>query len=190
MDLSKLPAWVLAIAMAVIAILFTYVLITQPKRFEFAGLGFGVAPTADMTLTGAVVAFDKADTDEDGECPDGWSLFKPAIGRMVIGADNNLKEGEPENARLLLPSYSENTAKATGGEVRHTLNTEEMPAHRHELKTSPDPGTSGVMSGAAQTSDRNVNSSLRGVTGGSETGTAAHNNMPPYIALYFCKKEG
>jgi microcystin-dependent protein len=91
--------------------------------------------------------------------------------------------------RFLLAAGSSYSAGSTGGEATHTLTTNEMPSHNH---------TSHGISIA--TTGNSVNLALRSVElGNQHTGTAvmrvnntgggkAHNNMPPYLAVYVWKR--
>lgn len=126
----------------------------------------GVAPTD------VVVAFD----DPLG-CPEGWVEFTDAAGRMIIGqgGGNQDENGEDLTGRKY---------RAHGGEERVKLTTTEMPRHDHSLggvfggKTNGPLGTGHTLAGGHDWLKET------GATGGGR----AHNNMPPYIALYFCKK--
>lgn len=86
--------------------------------------------------------------------------------------------------RFLLACGSTYKNGTTGGEATHKLTIEEMPNHTHTEKYVGvdwfQHGTSG---------DWNVSSALEpyretGNTGGSQ----AHNNMPPYLAVYMWKR--
>ncbi|MBP3372593.1 MAG: hypothetical protein J6L88_08730 [Clostridia bacterium] len=80
-------------------------------------------------------------------------------------------------------------AGETGGSVDHTLTTEELPAHTHTYESVPltfsvrdesgsdaiDPGSSGSVARISYT------------TAPCGGGTA-HNNMPPYLALYMWER--
>ena len=73
----------------------------------------------------------------------------------------------------------------TGGEATHTLTTDEMPSHNHKW-TKPESYTySGsnfsVPYGAYTTTAPTVSTAN---TGGGQ----AHNNMPPYLAVYIWKR--
>ena len=146
---------------------------------------------------GMVAAFDM----EEG-CPIGWMPFERAYGRFLIGAGG--KEDGP-----IARSFRE-----TGGEAIHLLTVEEMPAHKHDtgfislllpeflaIDTSKadnqralridDPRTPfGVhMPYFADGSSAVAEGRTDSVTYPKGEGLP-HNNMPPYIALYFCKYEG
>lgn len=90
---------------------------------------------------------------------------------------------------FLLAAGNTYAAGSTGGEATHTLTTDEMPSHHH---TAHGIGISTTASGK--------NLALRSVElGNQHTGTAimrvnntggdqAHNNMPPYLAVYIWKR--
>ena len=88
---------------------------------------------------------------------------------------------------------------STGGEKEHTLAVEELPEHRHFVfseayenprvlnKTSlacSDSGDNGRYNYALTTSDKEAHLGNSGKTGGGK----AHNNMPPYKAVYIWVK--
>lgn len=140
------------------------------------------APIAPSIPAGVVVAMaDTRYSDSKGDeftegCPEGWIRFKEAEGRFILGA----------NAR----SQSDNSGKyyvsLQDGEERVALTVSELPSHSHLLPTD------GAANGNAQSLVHSANndegigpgSSKTDVTGGNQP----HNNMPPYIALYYCKK--
>ena len=161
--------------------------------------------------SGAVVAFTQPCSDDSG-----WTPYAQATGRFMIGAgqdthrafrqwDQQLPTGG--NQKVDLPLYD---VEAIGGEVHHTVSLEEMPAHNHGGVTGPNSGSaillgagggfdmiygdwaknlatiadgSGARRIAVRNEDTNHNHSVS-----NNGSTEPHNNMPPYIALYFCKK--
>jgi len=172
--LSKVPPWLAALALVAIAGAFVFIAVKQPKHFRFAGLDFGRVQQADLSLDEAVIAFNLG---KDSECPNGWKPFQPASGRMIVGA-------EPSD----YPSYSDEEEKAVGGEKQVTLTVEQIPKHTHEL-IEDSAQTTGYLKAGEQRDG--ISSQVGNATHdrAMEVGDQAHNNMPPYIALYFCKKD-
>ncbi|MFH1522089.1 MAG: hypothetical protein ABIF18_03965, partial [archaeon] len=66
-----------------------------------------------ITPPGAVVAFDLA------SCPDGWTEFTSAEGKVIVGLDSG--------------DASFDTRGEIGGEKTNTLTVDEMPSHRHYI---------------------------------------------------------
>ena len=108
-------------------------------------------------LERAVVAFN------GGDCPDGWERFQLAAGRFVLGYD----EEDRRDSRQVL---------SLGGAETHRLTAQETPSHRHEQVTHPRrcDGDCGAL-----VEVRQVETSPEAVE--------AHNNMPPYLVLNFCR---
>lgn len=142
---------------------------------------------------GAVVAFDgggyetksQSQAEQNG-CPDGWIRYLQAEGRFVLGARPPFDGGSGGYA-----------LRDTGGAATHKLLINEMPAHahgfegeRHDFRGN-GPGDSNVWPdaplalGDMNADDRDYVPRGRVLSSG---GGQPHNNMPPYIALYFCKK--
>lgn len=110
--------------------------------------------------------------------------------------------------RFLLGVGSDYTAGATGGEATHTLTESEIPSHTHGSKSligtmnplvwSSSASESGIVSGVQQHTDRygqsGSNFGDRKYTinatheHDSVGGGRAHNNMPPYLAVYMWKR--
>lgn len=120
--------------------------------------------------SGAVVAFDR-------RCPDnGWDLFDRAGGRFVVGAGHHAnKDTNGQQLEIYEKEF------LNGGEEKHTLTVEEMPSHSHSEQTHfVGAGRAGSGDGAYGTSTAPTSP-----VGSSQP----HNNMPPYIALFFCVKK-
>ena len=80
-----------------------------------------------------------------------------------------------------------------GGEPVHTLTVNEMPSHNHGITAK------GVNSGASTSSkpgnypididqDKESNWNVNTITIGYKGGSAAHNNMPPYLTVWVWKR--
>lgn len=91
--------------------------------------------------------------------------------------------------RFLLAAGSSYAAGSTGGEATHTLTTNEMPAHTH--KSGNNAGHYAFGGGSTATgpaSGSGYATSLSSIDSGSAGGGQAHNNMPPYLAVYMWKR--
>ncbi len=153
--------------------------------------------------TGAVVAFPSNGPGARA-CPVGWRLFQEGIGRMIVGAGNIAESPLEEflfTDRLAWHEGMKPGILTVGGREQVLLEDEHLPTHNH-LPPSPltfvwlnqaEVGNNhlpfvGSVQADAQGLRRNITvdaaEKLR-TTGGSQP----HNNMPPYIALYFCKKD-
>jgi microcystin-dependent protein len=89
--------------------------------------------------------------------------------------------------RFLLAAGNTYTAGTTGGEAEHTLSIDEMPSHNH-LHDYYNYGSGGAANGLAYniTSGSYVGRDTAGMHGSG--GGQAHNNMPPYLAVYMWKR--
>lgn len=93
-----------------------------------------------------------------------WQQIK---GRFLLAADNTYGAG------------------TTGGEASHTLSTEEMPSHFHNVYNGYTGGGTSFGSYAAKT-DYTDSAIPDGYTASTTSagGGKPHNNMPPYLAVY------
>src|SRR4051812_38368193 len=137
-----------------------------------------------------IVAFNSKENINDWHrhCPDGWSPFDEARGRIIIGA------GVPSNSefkdwrRIGSSDPIQLTTRKpfeSGGEENHIITVSEMPAHNHRVYPHagfPDPGSqvSGAHGGDETTRVRYGETNFMG-------DGKPHNTMPPFIALYYCK---
>lgn len=133
-----------------------------------------VGPSGKFDIPkGAIVAFDLP-----SGCPNGWTdvgKTDPArfAGRMLVAVGIH-ENREPQ-------SYGN-----IGGAEKHQLTTAEMPGHVHSLNHG-DEHTSDLPNHGYSVSAYGT------MSVGPVAGTAVggdHNNMPPYIALHFCKYVG
>jgi hypothetical protein len=150
------------------------------KQF-LPGLVGGVPP-------GAVMAFDIPTG-----CPQGWSTFERGISRTIVGASplhtSDVPNSDMDGQRLPAHPY-----QSDGGEERHTLTIEEIPPHDHGIQIVQHSeyvranngyvGTDTVGRGAERT-DPKWSVRYTEKAGGGR----AHNLMPPFIALFYCKKD-
>lgn len=89
---------------------------------------------------------------------------------------------------FLLAAGSTYTAGDIGGEAEHTLTVDEMPSHDHGMKVTLDVNTAAgtfrntIVGGGSSWSDNDTNQIQDSGSG------SAHNNMPPYLAVYVWKR--
>lgn len=117
--------------------------------------------------SGAVIAYKLP-----SGCPEGWVEYAPARGRAIIGVSTGNAD-ESENRKF----------QEQGGSALHQLRLEELPLHSHEYEgievigeVSPGEGLPAVEVYSKTTEY-------------PSDGGKAHNNMPPYVALYYCEKQ-
>ena len=91
--------------------------------------------------------------------------------------------------RFLLAAGDTYAIGTTGGEATHKLTIEEMPSHKHQIKTNNDDWNNSPNGGNYGTTHDGANSwyNTNWYTENSG-GNAAHNNMPPYIVVYVWKR--
>lgn len=163
----------------------------------------GLNGTDARIPSGAVVA-STLSCDKWGE---GWSPYFPAAGRFIIGAgphhssepeiknrDQNGKPlvqyvgpGDLSQETLRTPSAANTSSRMrVGGAETHTLIEAEMPNHNH---LPPSRGNSGpyevnALQATGKGHFRGNHARPTSFSGGGKP----HNNMPPFLALYFCEK--
>lgn len=94
--------------------------------------------------------------------------------------------------RFLIGGGKSYKAGSTGGEATHTLTANEMPAHAHYMASGNSGGDStwepdaGYYLIDSVTTDKTTYWAQLGMNNAG--GSAAHNNMPPYLAVYIWKR--
>jgi hypothetical protein len=126
----------------------------------------------------AVLAFANAPDGEDQrDCSaigGGWTNFTVADGKFIIGANKKYNAGN------------------SGGEHEVTLSVNNIPDHSHEIYAfrasdihEHQKSNNDLRLGNSSNSSNNRDNQR---TLNSNKTTKPHNNIPPYIALTYCKK--
>lgn len=91
---------------------------------------------------------------------------------------------------FLLSAGDTYTAGAIGGEATHKLTIEEIPGHTHEMSNSfivYDTSSTKKLDTTGNSTKVDTNNNV-GATTKSTGGGQAHNNMPPYLAVYMWQR--
>ncbi len=144
----------------------------------------------------AIVAFPDTGARD---CPVGWDLFKPAIGRMIVGAGDPIANSPSEGLTERLVWKNDNSAdnpKTFGGAETVTLEERHMPEHSHQVSNTNNLRLSTHKISPESDADLRVVQFENGfghdnqeLEAQNKGGGQPHQNMPPWIALYFCVKE-
>ena len=128
-----------------------------------------------------------------------WSGPTVPTGWVVCDGTN----GTPDlRGQFVMGTSANHALGSTGGEEQHTLSSNEMPSHSHTVN---DPGHAhGVSGSVAQPNlsgpawssapgngpnyNLTTNRSTTGITTQSMGGGSAHNNLPPFVVLYYIMK--
>ncbi|MEM6933266.1 MAG: hypothetical protein AAF526_06705 [Pseudomonadota bacterium] len=184
---SKVPtvlvAWAFIVFVVIVGVFSGYAIYAWHKErtIVIAGYEFGQPSIG----AGAVVAYD-AD-----RCPKGWVSFKPAAARFIIGAGGPLEFGYDtgENGQqLTLRGH-----RVIGGSETHTLTLPEMPRHAHHVMVGQSGGNGPVvvsweLGEIGKGKHAGLTEYVGGPVGAQPGAASPHNNMPPYMALRFCRK--
>ncbi len=153
--------------------------------------GGGIMSVANNRITNVPNPVDDTDAVNKQSL---LSLIYP-VGSIYMSVNSTSPQtflgGTWENiqGRFLLGVGGGYTAGSTGGEATHTLTVDEMPKHTHNIRLGND--TSADTYRVARYID--VSSTWWSGTGNDKMteevgGGAAHNNMPPYLAVYIWKR--
>lgn len=95
---------------------------------------------------------------------------------------------EQIEGRFLLASNSTYTAGSVGGEATHTLTVGEMPSHSHAIGYRYNTNVTSGSTGNWVVDPGTIQGYSSGTAIQNTGGGAAHNNMPPYLAVYMWKR--
>lgn len=125
-------------------------------------------------------------------------LFYP-IGSIYMSTDTTNPQSRftgtywlPIYNRFLLGAGDTYKAGTMGGEATHTLTRSEIPSHYHDEYLGNDGGSDSAPSGYSGWPNIAYTSNKTWWATGSKTsaagGDGAHNNMPPYLAVYMWRR--
>ncbi len=125
--------------------------------------------------SGAVMGFSLS-----SGCPKGWQLFTPSVGRMIVGA-GTVEDNRDINDKLLT---SRKLLESGGAET-----LDQVPRHSHSF-TYQEGSTKKIWynrtdSGREKKLLANFKKTIKTKAAGK---TIPDNNMPPFVALYYCQK--
>lgn len=95
-----------------------------------------------------------------------------------------------DEGRTLISAGSTYTAGSTGGEATHTLINSEIPSHNHAIwYPNESAGNNSAQIGYPSVASKSTYYAV-GSNTGDVGGGEAHNNMPPYLAVYIWHRIG
>lgn len=169
---------------------------SQPSGAGTGGPNGAAASRLNNIPSGAIMAFDQPCE----KLPTGWSDFREGGGRFIIGAN----EHSNSLSHYVALGQTEGGKKrpSVGGVETTVLRPENVPEHRHMLNI----GTSGAQYEKEQHLSRMpglgigedfrtfagrvlVSGSPNDFTSVQGKEVTGFTNIPPYVALYFCKKQ-
>lgn len=160
---------------------------TPDREYDYVGgvwlARHPVAPGTIIMYDGAEATIDTFDGGEAGTVSETtgpmWERVTALNARFPLGVGT-------------LPSGAAVAVTNTGGEEKHTLIEEEIPAHTHALHYTPNHATDNgagpdiEVFRTASASDPSLSPDSFG--GDADSETVAHNTMPPYYAVFFLRK--
>lgn len=180
---SEKSMWITIVSGAAGAVLAVTFLAVASKFTDWAGVLF--EPTIP---DGAVVAFLHPCEDLDG-----WENYEDGKGKFLIGVGQGTLRYKGPHKPPRTPSeiqLNEIQFSDQGGQETHTLIDDELPKHDHSneggryLVQITGERTAEYIDNSENEIDTMTGIELKPVGKGSP-----HNNMPPYIAVYFCEKK-
>ena len=125
----------------------------------------------------------------------GWldTPFGPALAMATDRGLAGLAFAAETGARIVGAGGLYPVVGQTGGETEVSLETPHMPEHSHKLSDSETalliPEIANVPGDFQSGGDYSIQMSSTIEDTSEVGGNQPHNNMPPYIALYFCRKD-
>lgn len=192
----------LGVLWTVIAAVATFIaaFIDYPKLYEAFGFVHISQYKTDISSFGnqdglpqnSVVAFI-------GKCPidKGWSEYAPATARFILGAGSTFdpnfetwQRAKPNGGFEPVKLVGVKAGKG-GGEFDHILSDGEMAVHTHRINRKAPflkgpPGDQNIAGVTLTAQKATPKENAQDIVWPK---VEPHNNMPPFIALHFCRKD-
>ncbi len=133
----------------------------------------------DFLPKGSIIAFYGSPFPPGWAICDGTNDTPDLRSRFIIGATLGNKEPDKLPNGLTSRNFGGN-----GGEEAHVLDIKEIPPHNHRFRQYQWGGGDEYIQGPDNNGD-NMGWKTTENTGGEDGVTKAHNNLPPYFALYY-----
>ena len=136
-------------------------------------------------------AMEKSDSTLDNKITAYWKTIYP-VGAIYVSVSSTspakLFGGTWVQIKdtFLLASGSSYAAGSTGGEATHKLTVDEMPSHTHKTTIKVYSSSGSSTEWVRDTVEKTCTEAS--FTSTSTGGSKAHNNMPPYLAVYVWKR--
>ena len=146
--------------------------------------------TGDTLPIGAITLWSGTTTPQNWLLCDGREVSRETYSELFAAIGTMWGAGDGSTS-FNLPNYTDKfpigaggdvDLAETGGEKEHTLTVDEMPPHKHNIKSSSNPGTESCYT--RENSMGVWESNKVEETGGGQP----HNNMPPYAGSYYIIK--
>lgn len=153
---------------------------SEPFLAEIRMVGFNFAPRGWAFCDGQILPINQ-----------NQSLY--SLLGTTYGGDGRTTFALPD-LRGRVPIHTSNNyiLGQRSGEETHTLNTNEMPQHNHNAEGSSAAATDNTSAGKVLAQSSQIYhaptnlAAMRTGTVANTGGSQAHNNMQPYLAVYFC----
>lgn len=120
-----------------------------------------------------MLGLQKGSGDSSYPCPDGWVEVDDLRGKFIVGADGSREIFRYENPKMI-------------GEEAVVLAESDIPPHAHTDKHYKMDGGRGNYIGSGNANGISMVTDIMRPDGQA----TAHNNLPPYTPVIFCRQNG